>query len=167
MAWCDWPHGGGVLLGRGFEVQVAKGMLPYAVHLVSPRGLAPVCFDIPFMCVCCVAAATQDVPPVIATPMYYLISVLRFDMFFLATVNAEVSPLMVIELLHRIVSVMQIYFGNRITENSIQENFATVYQVCCGCPHGGTCTHSRDGCVGSCWRKCWTTATLSSRSPTR
>ena len=32
----------------------------------------------------------QDVPPIIVTPMYYLISVLRHNMFFLATVTAEV-----------------------------------------------------------------------------
>lgn len=34
----------------------------------------------------------QDVPPIIVTPMYYLISVLRHNMFFLATVTAEVRP---------------------------------------------------------------------------
>lgn len=77
----------------------------------------------------CKYKAKLDVPPVIVTPMYYLISVLRHDMFFLATVTAEVSPLMVAELLHRVVGVLEIYFGNAFKEASVQENFATVYQL--------------------------------------
>lgn len=74
-------------------------------------------------------ASAKDVPPVISTPMYYLINVLRDGMFFLAVVQAEVAPLMVIELLHRIVKVFHIYFGPKLRETTIQENFATVYQV--------------------------------------
>jgi len=43
--------------------------------------------DVDLRCLC-----GQDVPPIIATPMYYLVSVHRHDMFFLATVCAEVGP---------------------------------------------------------------------------
>ena len=36
---------------------------------------------------------------------------------------------MVVELLHRIVNVLQLYFGAKLRESAVQENFATVYQV--------------------------------------
>lgn len=72
--------------------------------------------------------STKDVPPVITTPMYYLISVIRHGLFFLACVSSEVAPLEVIELLHRIVDVFEVYMG-RVDDSHIQDNFATVYQL--------------------------------------
>lgn len=88
-----------------------------------------------------------DVPPVIVSNKYYLISVFRDELFFLAIVANEVrisicaqtlnnlfwqqiqiSPLSVIEFLHRVLAVFRDYFGE-FNEHSIKDNFSTVYQV--------------------------------------
>ena len=54
-------------------------------------GLPLSCTAPHLLCVCVfMGVCLQDVPPIIVTPMYYLISVLRHNMFFLATVTAEV-----------------------------------------------------------------------------
>lgn len=49
-----------------------------------------------------------DVPPVIATPHHYLISVQRSGVSFVAVCVEEVPPLFVIEFLHRIVDTFQV-----------------------------------------------------------
>ena len=48
---------------------------------------------------------------------------------------------MVVELLHRIVNVLQLYFGAKLRESAVQENFATVYQVGPAGWHAGTPGH--------------------------
>ncbi|CAI5703498.1 hypothetical protein KXD40_001229 [Peronospora effusa] len=70
----------------------------------------------------------EDVPPIITTSKYYFISVFRDDLFVLAVVTNEISPLFVIELLHRILAVFRDYFGN-FDENAMKDNFSTVYQL--------------------------------------
>lgn len=100
----------------------------------------------------------EDVPPIITTSKYYLVSVFRDDLFLLAVVTNEVrvcfslpslfayspgtgahcvsrlllalqiSPLFVIEFLHRVLAVFRDYFGS-FDENSMKDNFSTVYQV--------------------------------------
>lgn len=77
----------------------------------------------------------------------------------------QVSPLMAVELLHRIVNVLQLYFGAKLRESAVQENFATVYQVCAACvwpcvPAVGpwACWREPDArrraSGHSCWRRC-------------
>jgi len=66
----------------------------------------------------------QDVPPVIATSKYYLVSTLRENNFLLATTTAETPPLVAIEFLHRVFDILGEYFGD-MEETTIKENFAT------------------------------------------
>ena len=49
-------------------------------------------------------------------------------MFFVAVVVNEVSPLFVIELLHKAVDIFSDYF-NECTESSLKENYVIVYEV--------------------------------------
>lgn len=70
----------------------------------------------------------MDVPPLIHTNQYYLINVLRDDIFVVAVLKQECLPLMIIEFLHRILNVCHEYFGS-VQENVIKDNFSTVYQV--------------------------------------
>jgi len=70
----------------------------------------------------------EDVSPVITTAKHYLINVYRFDLFFLAIVQAEVPPLLVIEFLHRICDVLKDYLGE-VREDVVKENFVLLYQL--------------------------------------
>ncbi|XP_071802332.1 AP-3 complex subunit mu-1-like [Asterias amurensis] len=70
----------------------------------------------------------DDVPPVIATPHHYLISIYRSQLFFVAVVQNEVPPLFVIEFLHRIFDTFAEYFGE-CTETAIKENYVVVYEL--------------------------------------
>lgn len=54
------------------------------------------------------AADVENVPPVIPTPHHYLISVYREKLFFVAVVQSEVTPLFVIEFLHRVADTFQV-----------------------------------------------------------
>jgi len=74
------------------------------------------------------ATSFRDVPPVIATSKYYLIHVQRGTLFFLAVMHGEVPPLMTLELLERIASLFQDYFGN-LNDEVIKENFVVCYQL--------------------------------------
>ncbi|KAJ1495609.1 Mu homology domain-containing protein [Baffinella frigidus] len=77
-----------------------------------------------------IQAATnpQEVNPVLVTPKHYLIHVQRYGMYFIAVLQREVTPLFVTEFLHRVVDVFRDYF-NEVSEESIKENFITVYQI--------------------------------------
>ena len=70
----------------------------------------------------------EDMVPILTTPKYYLVSVLHNKLFFLAVLAQETSPLMVIELLHRVVDIFDTYL-KEVTEMAIKENFTTIYQV--------------------------------------
>ncbi len=70
----------------------------------------------------------EDMPPVVVTSKYYLISALREGNFLLATTTGETSPLVAIEFLHRVFDIFAEYFGD-VEETTIKENFATVYQL--------------------------------------
>lgn len=74
------------------------------------------------------ASNTNEVPPVIITPKFYLVHIQRNGMYFLATIQNEVPPLLVIDFLQRLYDVFQEYFSN-VTESTLKENFSTVYQV--------------------------------------
>ena len=70
----------------------------------------------------------EEMPPVISTSKYYLISIYRGDVFLLVTSTGETNPLSAMEFLHRVYDIFEEYFGN-VEEATIKENFATVYQL--------------------------------------
>ncbi|KAF9899288.1 AP-3 complex subunit mu-2 [Lobosporangium transversale] len=70
----------------------------------------------------------EDVLPIIPSPKYQLINVYRDGLTYLSPVTKEVDPMMVFEFLHRILDIMQEYFGT-VSETTIKENFVTVYQL--------------------------------------
>jgi AP-3 complex subunit mu len=59
----------------------------------------------------------------------YLFSILRDGLSYLAVCPAEVSPLLILEFLHRIADIFVDYFGSPADESAIKENFSTVYQL--------------------------------------
>jgi AP-3 complex subunit mu len=70
----------------------------------------------------------EEMPPVVATSKYYLISIYRDDIFLLVTSLGETQPLLAIEFLHLVFDILEEYFGT-VEETTIKENFATVYQL--------------------------------------
>ena len=68
-------------------------------------------------------------PPIITTSKYYIISILRDDLFLLAITTGEISSLLVIEFLHRIFDILLDYFNGIIEESVIKDNFSTIYQL--------------------------------------
>lgn len=64
----------------------------------------------------------------ISTSKYYLLSIYRNEIFLIATSNGEISPLLVIEFLHRVYEIFEEYFGT-VEETTIKDNFASVYQL--------------------------------------
>lgn len=74
------------------------------------------------------AANPSEVSPVIITPKFYLVHIQRNGLYFLATIQNEVPPLMVIDFLQRLYDVFVEYFTN-VTESTLKENFSSVYQL--------------------------------------
>lgn len=75
-------------------------------------------------------ANKSDVPPILYTAKYYLVSVRRDDLFLIAALAGESPPLLVIEFLHRVVDIFKDYFGpDKVDETALKENFSTVYQL--------------------------------------
>lgn len=75
-----------------------------------------------------ISAINQDVPPVIQTPHYYLISIQRGNVSLVAACKQETQPLFVIEFLHRVVDTFQDYFAE-CSESIIKENYVVVYEL--------------------------------------
>lgn len=72
-----------------------------------------------------------DIPPVISTPHYYLISIERGSgagVHLVAACKHETQPLFVIEFLHRVVDTFEDYFGE-CTETVIKDNYVVVYEL--------------------------------------
>lgn len=59
----------------------------------------------------------------------YIVSILRDGLSYLAVLPAEVSPLMILEFLHRVADMFVDYFGSPADESAIKDNFSTVYQL--------------------------------------
>ena len=59
----------------------------------------------------------------------YLFSILRDGLSYLAITHGEISPLLIIEFLHRIADIFVDYFGSPADESAIKDNFSTVYQL--------------------------------------
>jgi len=74
------------------------------------------------------ASSPSDVPPVISTPHYYLISIYRNNMHFVAVMQNEVPPLFVIEFLHRVMDIFTEYFSE-CSEQRIKDNYVVVYEL--------------------------------------
>lgn len=74
------------------------------------------------------AGDPEEVPPCIPSSRHYLINVYRERLFFIAVIQSEVPPLMVISLLHRIIDTFADYFG-QCTEKKLQQETVIVYQV--------------------------------------
>jgi AP-3 complex subunit mu len=70
----------------------------------------------------------EDIPCVISAPHHKLIVVYRNKLYFIAVVLNEVSPLFVIEIIHRAVDIFEDYFGE-CNETSLKENYVIVYEV--------------------------------------
>ena len=64
----------------------------------------------------------DEMPPVVHTTKYYLLSIYREDLFFLGTTTVETNPLGVIEFLHRMFDTFENYFGE-VCESNIKDNF--------------------------------------------
>jgi hypothetical protein len=59
----------------------------------------------------------------------FLFSILRDGLSYLAACPGEISPLLVIEFLHRVADIFVEYFGSPADESAIKDNFSTVYQL--------------------------------------
>eukprot|EP01002_Notosolenus_urceolatus_P001096 NODE_1279_length_1493_cov_5.801939_g1063_i0.p1 GENE.NODE_1279_length_1493_cov_5.801939_g1063_i0~~NODE_1279_length_1493_cov_5.801939_g1063_i0.p1 ORF type:complete len:450 (+),score=110.02 NODE_1279_length_1493_cov_5.801939_g1063_i0:72-1421(+) len=75
------------------------------------------------------ASAPTEVLPVLQHGKYYLIHYICEDLTFLAALTAEAPPLMTLSLLERITQTFKLYFNAHCNEESIKENFVTVYQL--------------------------------------
>jgi len=75
----------------------------------------------------------DTVPPIMEVPdsdgTLYLFSILRDGLSYLAACPTEVSPLLVLEFLHRVADIFVDYFGSPADESAIKDNFSTVYQL--------------------------------------
>ncbi|CAL8127090.1 unnamed protein product [Orchesella dallaii] len=69
-----------------------------------------------------------DMPPVLATPHHYLITIFRCNMYFVAVCTTEVPPLFVIEFLHRVVDIFEDYFGE-CSETIIKEHYVIIFEL--------------------------------------
>eukprot|EP01133_Synstelium_polycarpum_P016674 gene16674-19816_t len=76
-----------------------------------------------------IASEGGSVPPVITTPKYYLINIFRPSIYMLGVLQAEHSPLLVVDFLQRIYDTFIDYFGPTVNESIIRDNFVTVYQL--------------------------------------
>ncbi|KAG2383683.1 hypothetical protein C9374_004354 [Naegleria lovaniensis] len=70
----------------------------------------------------------SNVSPIISTSKYYVVHVFRNSLYFLGVVDKEYQPLMIIEMLHRIVDTLEIYI-EKVNEQNLKNNFVVVYQL--------------------------------------
>lgn len=76
------------------------------------------------------ATDVTTIPPVIHTPYRCIVNINRNDLFLIAIVSEpnDLNPLFIIEFLHRIVDIIQNYFGD-CNENLVKEQLVTVYEL--------------------------------------
>eukprot|EP00300_Choanocystis_sp_HF-7_P037823 c54170_g1_i1.p1 GENE.c54170_g1_i1~~c54170_g1_i1.p1 ORF type:complete len:438 (+),score=101.44 c54170_g1_i1:61-1314(+) len=74
------------------------------------------------------APSRADVLPIITTTSHYLAHILKDDIYFVAVLENETSPLFVFDFLQRIIDIFQDYFGS-VNEASIKEHFVSVYSL--------------------------------------
>ncbi len=73
-------------------------------------------------------SSLEEVNPVISTPRFFVVNVRHESLWFLAAVQNETSPLMIIEWLYRVVEIFKEYFGE-VSDVQLKENFVTVYEL--------------------------------------
>uniref|UniRef100_A0A914CY00 MHD domain-containing protein n=1 Tax=Acrobeloides nanus TaxID=290746 RepID=A0A914CY00_9BILA len=73
-------------------------------------------------------SSPEDVLPVIATPHHYLINIYHNSIYLIAVTTSETPPLMIIEILHRIVQTLTEYF-DECSDSTIKENMVIVFEV--------------------------------------
>mmetsp|Transcript_15352 Transcript_15352/g.22991 ORF Transcript_15352/g.22991 Transcript_15352/m.22991 type:complete len:413 (+) Transcript_15352:24-1262(+) len=74
------------------------------------------------------ASNPNDVKPVMQSSKFYLINIHYKDLWFLAVVERDVNPLLVVEFLYRVGDIFRDYFEN-VTESILKNNFVIVYQL--------------------------------------
>ncbi|XP_076436609.1 AP-3 complex subunit mu-1-like isoform X2 [Babylonia areolata] len=74
------------------------------------------------------AATHEDISPVIATPHHYLINIYRNNLHFIAVATTEVSPLFVVEFLHRVCDIFEDYFKD-CNESTLKEHYVIVFEL--------------------------------------
>ena len=73
-------------------------------------------------------SSPDQVPIILPAGSDFLISIHRHKLFFVAVVKEEVSPLLVIEFLHRVVDIFEDYF-NGCSELILKEHYVVVYEL--------------------------------------
>lgn len=58
-----------------------------------------------------------------------MLTIRRFYIHIQAVLPSEVSPLMILEFLHRVADIFVDYFGSPADESAVKDNFSTVYQL--------------------------------------
>lgn len=76
------------------------------------------------------ATDVTNIPPLIQTPYRCIVNIYRNDILLVAIVSTDsnLDPLFIIEFLHRIVDIIENYFGD-CNENLIKEQLVTVYEL--------------------------------------
>lgn len=69
----------------------------------------------------------NEVNPIIVAPKSYIVNVHRSDLWFLAVVEMETMPVLVLDWLHRVADVFDEYFG--LSEARLKDNFVTAYEL--------------------------------------
>jgi len=133
---------GEILIERHFRgVKTSRSVCTYywdkaSVRLNHHGGLAATSSAVS-TCLASSDSLFDTVPPVMEVSdsnsaslgTIYLFSILRDGLSYLAACPSEVSPLLILEFLHRIANTFADYFGTPTDENAIKENFSTVYQL--------------------------------------
>ena len=72
--------------------------------------------------------SAETMPVILPTPSEFLITIHRHKLFFVSVVKEEVSPLLVVEFLHRVVDIFEDYFSG-CNELLIKEHYVVVYEL--------------------------------------
>lgn len=73
-------------------------------------------------------ARGSEIAPILSTPKNFLIHIKTEGLYFVGVASHEISPLLILEFLHRITEIFEQYF-EKTTEQSLRSNFVIVYQV--------------------------------------
>jgi AP-3 complex subunit mu len=124
---------GEVIIERHFRDVTSRGVCDYfweraSVAVNHHGGLATTSTVIDY-----VSPLQDTVPPVMEVPSdgknLYLFSIVRDGLSYLGICPSEVSPLLVLEFLHRVADIFSDYFGSPTDETAIKDNFSIVYQL--------------------------------------
>eukprot|EP00035_Acanthoeca_spectabilis_P020497 m.433235 g.433235 ORF g.433235 m.433235 type:complete len:417 (-) comp17547_c0_seq1:141-1391(-) len=83
----------------------------------------------PFFAAHTKAMSPEEVEPAQTSGKFTLINIYRENIFIVAVVSSDVSPLFIFEFLHRCIDVFLEYFGKTLGESVIRKYTVTVYQL--------------------------------------